>query len=206
MTAFYGKPRWETLYIETDTGYGMQSALGVIYSDMAISLCKDGGDFESKSLLESEWRDHGDGVYSFLWNESDLNTLGEIYYTFSVPSLDYTLYGKFDVDPMPFYLDATAPTCAVSGNIVDIGGSPINRNEVFFRPRSVPGVAGQSIMASGHISTVTDVFGNFSVVLLRGAIVLVEISNAGIRHQIVVPDLPSASILDLLPPIPSPVP
>lgn len=206
MTAFYGKERWETIFIQVDGGYGYVPALGVTYDLLNVKASKNGGPFVEKEVTEEGWRDLENGYYSILWNESDMDTMGEFYWVMDIPSLSVGFRGSFDVDPAPFYLDVTAPTCVVTGNIVDIGGDPLALNTLSFRPRNVPGVAGQSLMASGHIRTNTDAYGNFSVKLLRSAIVLVEIENAGIRHLITVPDEPTAALIDLLPPIPLPIP
>lgn len=206
MTVYYGKECWRSLYLTVDTGYGLAPALGVTYDMLALKMSRNGSDFEDKEVLEEHWRDLGEGFYTLLWTESDLSVLGQLTYALRIPSLNIAEAGVFDVDPAPFYLDVSAPTCVVTGNIVDIGGDPIFSNQLSFRPRNVPGVAGQSLLASGHIRTSTDAYGNFSVKLLRGAIVLVEIENAGIRHLITVPDTPTASLIDLLPPIPLPIP
>lgn len=206
MTAFYGKERWNTLYITIDGGYGPLPALGITYDMVAVTASKNGGEFAPKEVTEDGWRDLGDGYYSVLFTESDMDTLGEYYWVLAVASLGVGTRDVFDVDPAPFYLDSTAPTCVVTGNIVDIGGDPIVFNTLKFRPRNVPGVAGNSLLASGHIRTATDAFGNFSVKLLRSAYVLVEVENAGIRHLILVPDTPTAALIDLLPPIPLPIP
>jgi len=206
VTAFYGKERWMTMAVMVDGGYGPLPALGVTYDMVAVTASKDGGAFSPKTVTEDGWRDLGDGYYSLLWNESDMDTLGEYYWVLAIPSIGIAANGAFDVDPEPLTTDANSPTCIVTGNIVDIGGNPLAVNTLNFRPRHVPGVAGPSIIASGHIVTMTDAFGNFSVKLLRSAVVLVEIENAGIRHIIIVPDLPSASLIDLLPPIPLPIP
>jgi hypothetical protein len=194
------------MYIQVDTGYGYQPALGVTYDMLTVAMSRDGGDFEEKIVEEAGWRDLGDGYYSMLWTESDLSVLGELYWTFAVAAISFAATGAFDVDPAPLYVDPTGPTCLVTGNLVDIGGDPLTYNPIRLRPRNVPGVAGQSIIASGHITASTDANGNFSVRLLRSAIVLVEIENAGIRHIITVPDTSTANMIDLLPPIPLPIP
>jgi hypothetical protein len=206
VTAFYGKERWETIFIQVDGGYGYVPALGVTYDLLNVKASKNGGLFAAKEVTEEGWRDLEDGYYSILWSESDMDTMGEFYWVMDIPSLGVGFRGSFDVDPAPFYIDSTAPTCVVTGNIVDIGGDPLVLNVLSFRPRNVPGAAGQSFVASGHIRTSTDAYGNFSVKLLRSAIVLVEIENAGIRHLITVPDEPTAALIDLLPPIPLPIP
>jgi len=205
VTAFYGKPRWQTMYLTANTGYGVGPALGVTYDMLNVSVTKNGGDFEEKVVAEDGWRDLGGGYYSLLLTETDLNTIGELYAVIEIYAIGAAVNMTVDVDPAPFYIEANAPTCTITGSIVDIGGSALPAS-ITFRPRNVPSAAGQSLVASGSIQTMTDAYGNFSVKLLRGAKVLVEIEYAGIRHLITVPELPNASIIDLLPPIPLQVP
>ena len=205
MTVFIGRPRWDTMIINADTGYGFQPALGITYDMVSVTVSKDGNDFVEKIVTEDGWKDLGGGYYSLLYTEADLDTVGELFAIIDIPSLGVGVWDNFDVDPVPFHLDNDSPVCVVSGSIVDIGGES-QPTGIDFRPRTIPVIAGRSLVSANLIHTTTDAYGNFSVKLLRRAKVLVEIESAGIRYLIDVPDLPSASLIDLLPPIPLEVP
>jgi hypothetical protein len=92
--------------------------------------------------------------------------------------------------------------CTISGNVVDLGGVPAAGTRIVFRIAGVPKRTGDSLVVSDRITTYPGAEGSFSVNMVRGAVVLVEIDPAGIKNQFTVPDLPTASLLDLLPPIP----
>ena len=63
------------------------------------------------------------------------------------------------------------------------------------------GDAGPSLIDGSLLRTTPDAFGNFSVVLLRGKKVIVEIERSGIKQTITVPEQATANLVDLLPPI-----
>lgn len=204
MTAFVGQPTESVIRLMTDTGYGTYApALNLIYTDVTVRMRKPYGDCETRPLSVEEWQELEDGYYIVKWTPGDMAAPGLFFFKVWCFGCSDWAVSSFDIVPQPFYLDVEAPICVVTGNIVDIGGSPLAIETIVFRPLYVPVVAGPSIVAAGIIRTSTDAFGNFSVKLLRGMQILVEIDRAGIRYQILVPDLPTAPILDLLPPIPA---
>lgn len=203
MTAFVGQPKESIVRLMTDAGYGSYvPAAGLTAAEVTVRIRKSGQDFETRVLTEDEWVELEDGFYAIKWTADDMSDLGLFFFKVWFLGTPDWVYESFDIIPQPFYLDVQAPICVVTGNIIDIGGSPLAIETIVFRPPHVPVAAGPSLVAAGIIRTSTDAFGNFSVRLLRSSTVLVEIDRAGIRHQILVPDQPTASIIDLLPPIP----
>lgn len=205
MIAHLGFPRTSIVYLQQETGYGLGPKLGVTYNDANVWVSKAGAAFVAKILSAENWVELGDGYYAVSWSEDDLNTLGEFFYRVEYTDQPEQVTGSFYVVPPPLNVEGDPPTCLVTGNIVDVGGDPNLYQRITFRPKKVPVVAGMSLVSSGWIQTATDAFGNFSVKLLRSSEVIVEINGAGIKQLIIIPDAPSASLLDLLPPIP-PVP
>lgn len=198
MSAFSGRQKDITLRLLTS---GVP-VVNVLFSDITLSLRKNGGTaLVARTVLTSEWVNLGNGYYALRFSADDFDTLGDFRYVLAGGAFD-SVSGSFDVDPAPIAFLAEAPSCIVSGNIVDIGGAGMRLQPITFRPRFVPGIVGASLIASGLIQTSTDAFGNFSVALIRGSKVLVEIQAAAIRYEITVPDAPSADLLDLLPPFP----
>lgn len=202
MTAFFGKQKDITLQLFNTGAYGPAPIEGVPREDVTLQLRKNGEEaFTERPLEEGEWLEIGLGYYALRFAAEDFDVLGELRYVLSGPSFD-TTSGAFDVDPAPISFETAPPQCIVSGNIVDIGGDPLQQTRVFFQPKNVPGKTGGSLIASGNIELLTDVYGNFSVKLIRESRVLVKIPDAGIKVLIEVPDASSANLLDLLPPIP----
>lgn len=202
MTAFYGKQKDVTFQLFSVGAYGDTPVEGVTYDEVTLKIRKNGEEaFSVRTLLEAEWLEIGLGYYALRFSPDDFDTLGEFRYVLAGETFD-AVSGVFDVDPAPISFETAPPQCIVSGNIVDIGGDPLQQTRVFFQPKNVPGKTGGSIIASGNIELLTDVYGNFTVKLLRESRVLVTIPAAGIKVLIEVPDASSANLLDLLPPIP----
>lgn len=203
MYAFLGQS-WESVFqLLADVGYGLQPIEGIAYDQVTVRLKKSGLGFVTRNLLSAEWVDRGNGFYSIIWTDSDMDTEGSLAFTVDYPYQVSSYIEFMQVVPSPMYIDNASPYCVVSGNIVDIGGAPDVYQHIVFRPPHVPVKSGVSLVSSNLIRTTTDAFGNFTVKLLRGAKVMVEIERAGIRYLITVPNQPSALILDLLPPIPA---
>ena len=201
--AVLGMPKNSVIHLTIDVGYGIQNALGVSFDEMSVYYSKNGDAFEHKVLAVEDWSELGNGYYTLRWSAADMDTLGEYSFRALCPYANEEVFEKFEIEPTPFGVDAQAPICIVTGNLVDIGGDPSHTATVVFRPQYVPGVAGYSLISADLIRTYPDAFGNFSVKLLRSSQVLVVIERTGIRNLITVPDAPSANLIDLLPPIPA---
>lgn len=192
-----------------ETVVRLQTALlvpvtGVLFSQVAVSMRKTGTyAFAVKTLTALNWKEIGLGYYAVIWSEGDMGALGDFYYTVSQnggPTFNY-VEGHFSVDPVPLSTLVAPERCVVSGNIIDIGGEVGTESWITFRIAKTPSVSGASMIEGKIIRTVPDVFGNFSVTLLRGKKVVVEIPQSGLKHTITVPDQETASLVDILPPI-----
>ena len=204
--ATYGSAWGSFVQILQNTGYDIVPVEGLLCSDFTVTIRKAGGTFAEKVLTTQDLMEVGDGWYEFKWSTGDMDTLGEFYFR-AVPDVPgaFPVDKIFDVNPPPLYMQGVHPDCIVTGNIINIGGMPSTNTYVMFRPKSVPVIAGTSLLGATVLRTTPDAFGNFSVRLLRNLQVLVEIEGAGIRHLITVPDMDTASIIDLLPPVPPPL-
>lgn len=178
---------------------------GVLYSGVTVKYAKAGAtSFSTKVLASADWTELGYGIYVLNFSPTDMSTLGTFVYYLSGSGF-VANWSTFDVSPVPLSLLANTPLCVVSGNVVDLGGqaySDQSQNLVIsFRVASVPQqVGGTSIVSSKLLTTTTDAYGNFSVAILQGAIVIVEIDPLGIRQKITIPAQTSATLLSLLPP------
>lgn len=178
---------------------------GVLYSAVTAKIWKAGTlGFVPKTLASADWLELGYGIYIINFSPTDMNTLSTFaYYLTGAGFVPY--WNTFDVTPAPLSLLANTPLCVVTGNVVDLGGqsfSDQNQNLVIsFRIANVPqSVGGTSIVSSKLLTTTTDAFGNFSVAILQGAVVIVEIAPLGLRQKITIPATTSATLLSLLPP------
>jgi len=204
MSALQGRAYETVVRLQVEGPYGLLPVLGVLPEQAAVSMRRTGTyEFEIKTLDEDNWKDLGNGYYAVVWGESNTGSLGEFYYiletTGAVP-FSY-IEGSFSIEPVPLSVLIAPGKCVISGNIVDIGGDVGTESWINFRIAKTPSVAGTSIVEGKLLRTVPDVFGNFSVVLLRGKKVIVEIPQSGLKHTITVPDQETANLVDILPPI-----
>lgn len=199
MGAFQNKA-WETNLYLAQNGI---PATGILYSQVLVKYKKAGQTaFTVRPLNLGELVELGSGFYALSWPALYLDTLGTLLYTISGAGFNNFLYDTFDVDPVPVSLAYVPPTqCMVLGNITDIGGNPARHRTVSFYPPEFPVIVGSSVVDADKIYTTPDALGNFSVMLLQGQTVIVEIERTGIRVQITIPVASSANLTDLLPPL-----
>lgn len=197
MSSFQGSEREEVVRLEDDTG----PVTGLTKDDVTLRIRKKGEEFEDKELDDENFSELESGLYLIVFSSSDMNTLGTFTYLIKGATFNFN-WSSFQVEPQPTTIENNAETCTVSGNIVDLGGSPGTQIKIQFHIGPLPSVAGgTSLISADILTTFPDAFGNFSVNLIREKDVIVEIPQTGVKQQIHVPDQESANILDLLPPI-----
>lgn len=199
MSAFQNMP-WETnLYLSLS---GVP-AVDVRYTQLAIAY-KRFGDTEltMRTLVSGDLINLGGGFYTLKWPASYTNVLGTFMYVPTGVVFDNLIYDTFDVEPQPLALYAPPQTCIVSGNVVDIGGNPAHNARISFRAPEFPVIVGNSVVDARQVYTVPDAMGNFSILLMQGQTVIVEVERSGIYNQITIPFASSASLVSLLPPSP----
>lgn len=172
----------------------------VSFGDVDVLLKKQGSAVSTKTVLASEWTEVPEfSTYILRLSASDTDTVGTLMVSITTPTGGLTK--ELEVLPAPVTPVGIPGTCVVSGNIIDIGGSPSSQQPIMFRIAKNPATLGGAFVAGARLITMPDAYGSFSVALLRNAKVIVEIEGAGIRQQIVVPDASTANLIDLLPPI-----
>lgn len=178
-------------------------ATGILYSAVTMNYWRSGDlTLTSTSILTANWLELGGGLYALTIPATVLNVLGSFY--FNLSGVGFDLYEEqFQVVPTPLQMIAQNNECIITGNLVDVTGLPtLGTQQVIFRVAQLPNKIGASLLSSTRIITNPDAYGNFSVAFIQGATLIVEIPQAGISAQIVVPMQPSALLTDLLPPIP----
>ena len=199
MSAFQNMP-WETnLYLSL----GGVPATGITYNQVTVKYKKFGATaFTTRTLISGDLAELGSGFYTLKWAATYTNILGTLLYVPTGVAFDNFIYDTFDVEPQPVALYAPPQTCIVSGNVVDIGGAPAHNARISFRAPEFPVIVGNSVVDSRQIYTLPDAFGNFSILLMQGQTVIVEVERSGIYNQITIPYASSATLVSLLPPPP----
>jgi hypothetical protein len=181
---------------------GTNPVTGIAYDDISVFLWKQGDTtWAPVGILSSEWKELDNGYYIINLRASMLNVLGAMAIKVSGTPISTVIKEGF-IEPLPPLFAIDASKCVVSGNIIDLTGDTGNKNyDIEFSLVTLPQkIGGVSLVSSDKIHALPDAFGNFSVMLLCGTTVLVEIERAGIKNQIVIPDQTSANLIDLLPP------
>lgn len=179
-------------------------ALGVIYTNVVVNFKKQGqSTFTTKVLVSADWVELGGGLYSITFSPTDNDTLGDFTYTLAGPDFDNFLYDSYSVMAATPGASPTPPPtqCIVSGNIANQSALAPQHIKIVARPAAFPAKYGSTILAADAVWTYADALGNFSLALVRKSVVMLSIERTGIRSvQITVPDSPTASLVDLLPP------
>lgn len=180
---------------------GGSPVTGVVVGDVTVWYLPAGASsLQPKTLAAEDWTEIGNGLYTLAWSESEMGSIGPFYATVDASGADLVTV-EFDVVPNQIGGLITPDTCIITGNITDLGGDPSQRSAVVFRLAKRPSEVGGAFVSAVPQQTLPDVFGAFSVVLVRGVRTIVEIPSVGIRHTIDVPDQDTANLVDLLPPI-----
>lgn len=141
----------------------------------------------------------GGGYYIITIPLPETAATGLVAYQFSAASA-VPVYGAFYVEPAPVALTAAPQMCLLTGNVVEIGGYLTSPVMITCKTSSVPAlVGGTSLLSTHRAVTWTDALGNFSISLLRGATVSIEILDCGIKGQFIVPAQQTASLPTLIP-------
>lgn len=159
--------------------------------------------FVTKTLDSSTWVNLGGGYYVLKFLPSETDTVGDFIYRLTSVEFDNFTNEQFEIDPVPEGLVVPPPDiCIVTGFIKTIAGETPALTRILARPVEFPSKYGLNILNADKIVAIPDYSGQFQLKLVRGSVVVVEIERAAIRHQITVPDAPTANLIDLLPPFP----
>ena len=174
-------------------------ATNIAYADVACQTKKAGHNaFSNKILNIDNWINLGGGYYTIRFSGSDMSKVGSFVYTLAGVGFDNFAYDEFAILAAP---DTTVEDkCIVTGKFISLSGNKASQIKVCARAIEFPAKSGNRIVAADVIWTTLSYDGSFELPLLRGATVIVEVPRAGIRHQIEIPDTPSAELTQLLPP------
>jgi hypothetical protein len=177
-------------------------ASGILHPDVTFKFWRVGDTaFQTHTITAQDFLELGDGFYVLKIPGAILNRVGQFFIQLS-GLLIQNYEQSFQVEPLHPSVLLAPNLCVVSGNIIDITGSPAMPGEsIEFRIAQTPKASGGALVNTQRILTHPDAYGSFSVQLIRGAVIVVEIKRAGINYQFTVPDQSTASLLDLLPPI-----
>lgn len=175
-------------------------AASVLPGNVVANILKAGDPaFTVKPLDVYSWVNLGGGYYTIKFSAADMSVVGDFIYTLSSSLFDNFTFDEFVI--MPLANPVTNSLCAVSGTLKNIQGVSASQIKITARPISFPAQYGGNILTADAAWCYPDNLGNWTLNLVRGSTVMLEIERAGIRAQIIIPDTPTANVLDLLPPL-----
>lgn len=193
---FQDAPSERTVYLEL----AGTAAAAVPASAVTCKIKKAGQiGFYPKVLNEENWINLGGGYYTIRFAAADMSRVGSFIYTLGGADFDNFAYDEFAILAAP---DTTVKDkCIVKGQFVGLAGAnPGMQIRVAAHPVEFPAKSSNKVVIADEVFTYLDHEGRFELPLLRGAVCVIEVPRAAIRHQIIVPDQDSADLMDLLPP------
>jgi hypothetical protein len=185
-----------TVYLELSG-----TAATAILPTQVICKIKKAGQvsFDTKVLSSMTWINLGSGYYTIKFSADEMSRVGSFVYTLTGTGFDNFAFDEFTVLPIQDY--SVRDKCVVFGQFVGIdGNNPGDLIKITATPVEFPAKYRNRILAARSVYTYLDHEGKFQLPLLRGTTCLIEVPRAGIRHQVNIPDTPSADIQQLLPP------
>jgi hypothetical protein len=190
-------PTW-LLFVALD-GTTELPITGITFNEISVSYKKAGAvSFSVKTVLTTDFREIGLGVYEILFSSAELNTLGSFIYVVNsnaglLPVVTKQYIGQADVQSASVYTSGTitVSTNILTGNLIYLAGNPLINASVTARLTSAPSISGTSPNIGGvdvtMVSASTDNAGFFALEVLQGAEIDVIIPAINYRRTLVVP-------------------
>ena len=192
---FQDSPAERTVYLEL----AGVPASSVLPASVICKIKKAGSaSFELYALNTNNWKSLGGGYYTVKFDQFATSNVGSFVFTLTGTGFDNFAYDDFVI--MPRADVSVNNKCNVSGSVINLSGDAAKLIKVTARMIEFPARFNGSLLGGDELYTFLDSNGNFTLTLLRGATCIIEIPRTGIRSQIIVPDAPSAKLIDLLPP------
>lgn len=197
LAVLQGTPTWlPFIAIDADTG---NPRTGITFTQIDVSYKKSTqATFNVKSLLVSDFRENGGGVYEILFGATELNTEGTFLFlvTGAVP-LPLPAIREFIGQAVVQRVEAYSPggislnTNTLTGNLVDIKGNALIDVAVSARVLEAPEILGATPNIGGVgtdiISVRTDSNGFFALEVLQNSLIDITIPRIGYRRTLRVP-------------------
>jgi len=200
MATLFQKTDRKVYFILFDAAGG--EITGIIPAGVKLELVKqDEVTLTEKALTTSNFTEIGLGLYAVDLTEADTDILGTLFAIFT-PRAASPIFDQrnleFEVAVKPLTVTASPSTCLVFGNVKDLSGLPSEDvKEVVAQIVALPNITDGTHLTVDPIKVFTDVDGFFKMNLVRGALVRIEIADAGVRRQFTVPDQDTVDLADL---------
>ena len=169
-------------------------------TDITLQVKKPSGIVFSEVVLEPEdFIEINYGYYNIKLKKELLNEIGT--YIFRISSYQNETFVEKECIMSPISAKVPASVCIIKGDIADITSvsDTFAGVKVSVKPLKLPLKVSGHLIQGKSVITYTDYSGLFQVPVIRGATVLIEIIDVGLRFQAIVPDQDEIDIVDLIP-------
>jgi hypothetical protein len=183
--------------------------IGITFNQVDVVYKKSSqATFSLKSLLITDFRENGNGVYEIKFAASELDTIGSFLYivnsngTLPLPQIKQSI-GQAVVQSSASYTPGTItiPTNVLTGNLVDLYGNALSGEIVSARLLEAPSILGTTPNRGGVgsqiVSAKTDASGFFALELVQGSVVDIVIPIINYRRSLTVPSNLSDRLFDI---------
>jgi hypothetical protein len=195
-------------FIATDANTGTPRT-GITYDQVDVSYKKSNqSSFQVKTLLSTDFRENGSGVYEIYFSSSEVNTVGSFLYVVNsnsvlpLPPIKQAI-GQAAVETSSSYTPGTISldTNVLTGNLVDLQGNPLIGESASARLLQAPAILGIDPNIGGVgtqiISAKTDQSGFFALELVQGSVVDIVIPAINYRRTLTVPSNPTDKLFEI---------
>jgi len=169
-------------------------------SDIAVKVKKPTSlSFETLELSEGSIQDAEMGYYNIEIPSDIIDEIGT--FVFQILAYETEVFIEKESVPAPPYSTETPDVCVITGNVKDISGnvSYFPQIGIEARPLKLPALYKGTHILGQRVLVYSDHNGFFQLPLIRGMTALIEIKDAGIRFQALIPHQESIRIEDLMP-------
>lgn len=176
---------------------------GLVDTDVAVFVKKPSDTtFVAYAITATEWDEVADNYYNIAIPKTLTDENGTYIFKVTVtPGGPTDFFEQRENEPQPLTSSPAPNVCLVTGNIIDATGTanPFENVDVSAHPLLLPAEISANFVMGRKIFTRTDHSGYFSLPLIQGMTVLIEVKSAGIRFQAVIPSQSTIRIEDLMP-------
>lgn len=166
---------------------------GLAYTDVTVSLQKQGGSFTTKIITSGDWSELGGGWYLLSLSNSDTNTLGDLLIRVNASGVNTQIVACSVVATItpPSPVAITIPQVILYGYLYDTFGNPLQNASVQATVLATPTimhVSTEGLAVSTDLLVVkSDANGYWQMSLIPSSQVDISIPASGYRRSITVP-------------------
>jgi hypothetical protein len=177
-------------------------ATGILDTDVTLNVKKpESLVFEEILLDTSNFQETVDNYYNITIPLEIADQLGTYIFKVEESVGPSTQYLDRECFPQPLSSTPSPGVCVVNGNIRDVTGiaKSYNNTVITAQPLKLPLEVSGSLILGSKVKTYADHDGYFSLPLVIGMTVIIEVPDAGVRFQAVIPDQATVRIEDIIP-------